>query len=92
MNRLFNNEVREHNKDYKSIPIIIISYNQLFYLRKLINFLWDNEYFEIIIIDNNSTYKPLLEYFDNIEEKVKIYKLSKNSSVVNCSRQIVFSS
>ena len=70
--------MRNHNKNYKSIPIIIISYNQLFYLKQLIGFLQDNAYTNIVILDNNSTYAPLIEYFKEIKDDVKIHKFNKN--------------
>lgn len=66
--------------DYKSIPIIIISFNQLFYLMKLIEFLQKMEYTNIVIIDNNSSYKPLLDYFTSIEpsSSITLYRLKEN--------------
>jgi GT2 family glycosyltransferase len=62
----------------KKIPIIIISFNQLHYLRKLIDFLLKYKYTNIVIIDNNSTYEPLLDYFDTIKSSVTIHRLSEN--------------
>ncbi len=64
--------------NYKSIPIIIISFNQLFYLKQLVTFLKKHKYTKIVIIDNNSTYKPLLEYFETLSTDVKIHKLKEN--------------
>ncbi len=75
---MFNSTMKRHNENYKSIPIIIISFNQLFYLKELVGFLRKHEYNNIIVLDNNSTYLPLLEYFNSIENDVKIYRLSKN--------------
>ena len=66
------------NIDIYAIPIIIISFNQLFYLKKLIDFLKECGYKNIIIIDNNSTYKPLLEYFETIRNQVTLYLLNEN--------------
>lgn len=62
----------------KEIPIIIISFNQLEYLKKLIDYLLSKGFSNVVIIDNNSTYKPLLDYFNEIESKVKIHRLKKN--------------
>lgn len=62
----------------KDIPIIITSFNQLEYLTKLIDFLLSKGFWNIVIIDNNSTYEPLLQYFSNIESKVTIHRLKKN--------------
>ena len=77
-NSYFNSVVREQKKDIKKIPIIIISFNQLDYLRKLINFLKKHNYNKIVIIDNNSTYPPLLEYFESLDSSVKIHRLDEN--------------
>lgn len=74
----FNATVIEQNKNYKKIPIIIINFNQLYYLKKLIFFLENNEYRNIIIIDNNSTYKPLLHYYKLNESNIKLYQMDKN--------------
>lgn len=75
---IFNPHVISQNKNYKLIPIIIISFNQLFYLKQLIDFLKKHNYTNIIIIDNNSTYKPLLNYFDTIASTVAIHLLKEN--------------
>ncbi|RTY87755.1 glycosyltransferase [Flavobacterium sp. RSP15] len=64
-------------ESYK-IPIIITSFNQLEYLKKLIDFLLSRGFSNLVIIDNNSTYEPLLRYFDKIEKKVTIHRLKKN--------------
>lgn len=64
--------------NYKSIPIIIISFNQLHYLKQLVEFLKKSNYSNIVIIDNNSTYKPLLDYFDSIESTVSLHRLNEN--------------
>jgi len=77
-NKLFNKTVIEQNKNFKNVPIIIISFNQLSCLKNLVDFLLINEYKNIVIIDNNSTYKPLLQYFNAIENKVKVYRLKEN--------------
>lgn len=78
INNFFNKNAISQNKNYKSIPIIIISFNQLFYLKKLIDFLIESKYHNIVIIDNNSSYKPLLEYFNEISNQVKIHRLDEN--------------
>lgn len=70
--------IKRQIKNPKEIPIIIISYNQLNYLKKLIDFLTANNYTNIIIIDNNSTFEPLLDYFKTIEKLVTIHRLHYN--------------
>lgn len=58
------------------IPIFIISFNRLNYLYSLIAQLEKRNYHNIFIIDNKSTYKPLLEYYKSINHKV--FYLDKN--------------
>lgn len=74
----FNSTVKAQLKNPKCIPIVIISFNQLFYLKQLIDFLIKNEYTTIVIVDNNSTYQPLLNYFDSIKEQTTIHRLKEN--------------
>jgi len=47
------------------VPIFIISYNHLTYLKKLVDYLERADFNNIHIIDNNSTYPPLLQYLRN---------------------------
>lgn len=49
--------------DYKEIPIIINNFNRLSYLTSLIDSLTSRGYNNIHILDNKSTYPPLLEYY-----------------------------
>lgn len=60
----------------KKIPIIINNFNRLEYLQKLINSLKTRGYNNIYIIDNNSTYPPLLEYYKKTD--VSVIRLNKN--------------
>ena len=63
------------------IPIVIISWNNLFFVRKFINQIvrFPNH---IIILDNASTYEPLLSYFNELKhelkEKLTIHLLDQN--------------
>ena len=65
----------------RTIPIVIIGYNNLFFMRNFINQLkrFDNK---IIILDNKSTYQPLLEYYKEIKgelgSKLELRLLEKN--------------
>lgn len=63
-------------KDPKSVPVVINNYNRLSYLEKLIDSLTSRGYHNIYIIDNKSTYPPLLEYYKTCPYKV--YMLEKN--------------
>jgi hypothetical protein len=49
--------------DYKKIPIIINNFNRLETLKQLIGSLEIRGYYNIYIIDNLSTYPPLLDYY-----------------------------
>lgn len=62
--------------DYKDIPIIINNYNRLVMLSTLIQGLESRGYHNLYIIDNHSTYPPLLEYYTKIPYPV--YLLNKN--------------
>lgn len=62
--------------NYKDIPIIINNYNRLEMLTKLIHGLENKGYHNLYIIDNQSTYPPLLEYYTKIPYPV--YMLNKN--------------
>ena len=77
-NNVFNLKVINQNLNFKTIPIIIISYNQLKYLKLLVEKLQSNGYSNIVIIDNNSKYPPLLDYLKSIEDKVIIHYLKEN--------------
>ncbi len=62
--------------DPKEIPIIINNYNQLDYLLKLLDALKKRGYRNIHILDNASTYPPLLEFYRNTD--VDVIRLDSN--------------
>lgn len=62
--------------DIKNIPIIINNYNRLSYMKELISSLTERGYHNIHIIDNNSSYPPLLEYYEHCPYKV--FRLEEN--------------
>lgn len=76
--RIINKTVRLQEKNPLSIPVVIINYNRLNDLKKLVNFLIKRKHENIIIIDNNSSYPPLLKYYDEMEEQVTIERLKSN--------------
>jgi hypothetical protein len=51
------------------IPIVVIAYNNLFFVRNFIDQLKKYEN-PIILFDNNSTYEPLLQYYKEIKEEL----------------------
>lgn len=73
-----NKLIKSQRTNPLSIPIIIINFNQLFYLKQLVDFLLKRGFENIVIIDNLSTYPPLLEYYKTIKPKVKVEYMSKN--------------
>lgn len=62
--------------DYKKIPIIINNFNRFGMLKKLITSLEQKGYKNIHIIDNLSTYPPLLDYYKSCS--YPIFYLNKN--------------
>lgn len=63
--------------EFKNIPIIINNYNRLTTLKRLISDLEIRGYFNLFIIDNKSTYPPLLEYYEH-ECTYRVFRLKKN--------------
>lgn len=63
-------------KDIKNIPIIINNFNRLTMLRDLVECFEKRGYNNIYIIDNNSTYPPLLKYYETCPHHV--YRLKEN--------------
>jgi hypothetical protein len=62
--------------DYRKIPIIINNFNRLDSMRQLIESLEKRGYTNIFIIDNLSTYQPLLEYYNTC--KYTVFRLESN--------------
>jgi SAM-dependent methyltransferase len=68
--------------DFYSLPIFIVNYNQLACLRKQLAWLINAGYKNIRILDNQSNYPPLLEFYKNIKRNlngaVDVVILEKN--------------
>ncbi len=62
--------------DYKKIPIIINNFNRLDTLKKMIHSLVTRGYSNIYIIDNLSTYPPLVEFYKTC--KYLVFRLNRN--------------
>lgn len=77
-NAFFDSNIKFQNKNIKAIPIVIMSYNQLYYLKKLLLFLQNAGHTNIIILDNNSDYKPLLDFFESLSCHIKVIRLTEN--------------
>ena len=63
-----------------SIPVIIINYNRCQTLMQMVDWLQNLEdAVSIIIIDNASTYPPLLQYYDSLDfSNVQVMRFEKN--------------
>lgn len=61
-----------------NIPIIINNRNRLITTRQLVEWLMSAGHKRIIILDNASTYGPLLQWYKTIETKVLVKTLRKN--------------
>jgi|GEM_PF-1325890 len=60
----------------ETVPVFITSWNRLDCLKQLINWLESKNLTNIIIIDNNSTYKPLIKYLESLPYQV--HRLEEN--------------
>ncbi|TVT38263.1 glycosyltransferase [Hymenobacter setariae] len=67
---------KKHQKECLAIPIIINNKNHVTYLKRLINSLEKRGYHNIHIIDNASTYPPLLDFYEH--SKYNVFRLSNN--------------
>lgn len=63
-------------KGLDGIPIFIVSYNRLSYIKSMISCLEKFGKKNLFIIDNASTYPPLLDYYKTLPYKV--FRLSEN--------------
>ena len=77
-NPIFNSTFKKQTRCVNLIPIIIINFNQLLCLKRLLHFLAVNDMQNIVIIDNASTYVPLLNFYKSISSSVKLHLLSEN--------------
>jgi hypothetical protein len=75
---LFNGAYRAQRRDPLTIPVIIINFNQLFYLKQLLSFLKERKFKNIVIIDNNSSFQPLLDYYEEIKSEITLYQMDDN--------------
>ena len=66
--------------NWRDVPIFINARDRLGVMKKLIDWLLAAGYRKLIILDNRSTYPPLLEYYSSLESdsRVKVIRLEKN--------------
>lgn len=75
-------------KDFKNVPIIVNNFNRLTMLKDLIECFEKRGYNNIFIIDNNSTYTPLLDYYDTINHHV--FRLKDNLGYMAFKRSGIY--
>ena len=66
--------------NWRDVPIFINARDRLGVMKRLIDWLLDAGYRRLIILDNRSTYPPLLEYYRALDgdSRVKVIRLEKN--------------
>lgn len=70
--------LQEQRKNPLTIPVIIINFNQLYYLRQLIDFLLERQFQHIVIVDNNSDYPPLMQYYLEMKNRISVEYMENN--------------
>jgi len=63
----------EPDGDFYLTPIFIQNFNQLTYLQKQLTWLLNAGYKNICVIDNHSTYRPLLQFYAEIEAAAGVH-------------------
>ena len=65
------------------VPILINSFNRLHSLQRLMNWLLRAGYANLHIIDNASSYPPLLRYLSGLEQsrQAKVIRLAENADI-----------
>ena len=66
--------------NWRDVPIFINARDRLGVMKRLIDWLCDAGYRKIFVLDNRSTYPPLLDYYAALDgdRRVKIIRLEKN--------------
>ena len=64
--------------DWRDIPVFIINRNRLGAMRSMIEWLLGVGMNKLIILDNQSDYPPLLEFYSALPEKVKLMLMTEN--------------
>jgi len=74
------------------VPVFILSFNRLACLRQLIAWLESAELAEPVIVDNGSTYLPLLDWFDSMRNAIAIRRFDDNYGPYRVWDQRLFAS
>lgn len=86
--RIIQNKIAYRYPDCKSIPIVINNFNRLSFLKKQIDDFQRRGYYNLYVIDNNSTYKPLLEYYKHT--KIRVFYMEENVGFLSIWRTIIY--
>jgi hypothetical protein len=65
----------------KKTPALVIAFNQLSYVRNMVSQLEKYPSIEIIIADNNSSYQPLLDWYETCPHRVLRFSQNHNNTV-----------
>lgn len=60
-------------------PIFFVNRNRHRSLKQMIEWLWGRGYKNITVIDNNSSYAPLLDYYKKIDSSIRVIMLDENA-------------
>ena len=66
----------------KPIKTFIISFNRLSFLKQQLEYLMKNPALDLHIVDNGSTYPPLLDYLDELDLDVTFFPANEGHTVV----------
>lgn len=65
----------------KKVKLIILNFNRLEIFKQLLEWCWTLEQIEeVVVVDNNSNYPPLLDYYSTIKDKIKLIKMVTNGN------------
>ncbi len=64
--------------DWRDIPVFVVNRNRLGALRRLVDWLCAAGTRRVVIMDNASDYPPLLQYYEQLPEGVKVMRLAQN--------------
>lgn len=62
----------------KPIPLFIVNFNRLAYVQQMLTTVTTNRRLRPIILDNASSYPPLLEWYNAVQDSVEIIRLEDN--------------
>ena len=76
------------NINFHEIPIIINNRNRLLFLKEQLNWFEKNNYKNILILDNQSTYLPLLDFYE--KTNYQIVRFNKNFGYLSLWKTSLF--